>query len=121
MMRNVHRTKTATIADEASLSDEIVIEGYRLAWINVPSGWIAADITFQGKLTNDGTLANIYEDSSDTEVTVQAAESRLIALATDKLATFKGLYSIKVRSGTAGSAVNQTAGPMLLTLGLVAD
>lgn len=107
-------TKTATIAAAASLSGAVHLEGLALAALIVPSGWDAADITFQASI--DGTnWFNVHEAGSDTEVTVQAGASRYIALSPD---SFRGIQRVKVRSGTSGSAVNQ-ADEVTLTLVLI--
>lgn len=97
--------KTATVSDGESLSEAVYCEGLRLAAIVVPSGWNAADITFQGSV--DGTnWYDLHEPSGDTEVTVQAGASRYIVVADP--AAYEGLMRLKVRSGTSGTPVNQT-------------
>lgn len=96
--------KSATIADGQSLSGEVVCDGLALAAIVVPSGWDAADITFQGSV--DGTnFFNVHDEATDTEWTVQAGASRYIRL---NSALTAGIRRLKVRSGTSGAAVNQT-------------
>ena len=97
------RKATATIAAGASLSGAVGTGGLELAAIITPSGWDAADITFQAKY--DGTeYYDAYISTADTEVTIQAAASRFITIPAGVL---NGASSIKVRSGTTGSAVNQ--------------
>ena len=111
----VRAVRTATIADEASLSGEVVCEGLTLAAIVVPAGWVAADITFVGSV--DGTnFFNLHEAGSDTEVTVQAAASRYIAL---DPTTYAGVQRLKVRSGTSAVPVAQTGGPLALQTVLI--
>ena len=93
---------TATIAASAALSGAVYIGAGRVVGIVTPSGWDAADITFQASV--DGVTYNdVYIDSADTEVTIQAAASRHIRLATP----LAGVPWLKVRSGTTGSPVNQ--------------
>ena len=97
------RTKTATIAAGASLSGAVGTGGLDLVAIITPSGWDAADITFQA-LYNGSTYFNCYISTADTEVTIQAGASRFITI---PAGTLSGAASVKVRSGTAASAVNQ--------------
>lgn len=104
--------KTVTIADNASLSDAVHCNGLTLAALIVPSGWVAADVTFQASV--DGTnWFNLYHAGSDTEFTAEAAASRYIAVNRDN---FRGVSRLKVRSGTAAAAVSQTGGPLTITL-----
>lgn len=110
-MRPDVEPESVTIADGASLSDAAAGEGRRLVGIITPSGWDAADITFQGSVDNS-TFVNVYPEDSDTEVTVQAGASRYIKLKSNEWASFPYL---KVRSGTSGVPVNQT-GAAVVTL-----
>jgi len=99
-------TKTATIAQGASLSDAVDTGGLTILSILMPATWDAAVLTFQGSL--DGvTYGNVYDESGN-EYTVQAAASRAIGI--DAASPLLGFRYIKVRSGTAASAVNQTTG-----------
>lgn len=110
--------RTVTIASGASLSDAEHL-GFALAGgasraalvgIVMPDAWTAASLTFQA--SNDGvTFTNLYT-ASGTEVTVTADVSRWIAL---DPSDFAGIAWLKVRSGTAGTAVNQ-GGDRVLTL-----
>lgn len=96
-------TKTATIENGGSLSGAVDLGGRKLVAIVMPSGWDAAGLTFQA--SPDGvTYYNLYDGSS--ERTVNVAASYYSALA---IGDWVGVRWLKVRSGTAGSAVNQTA------------
>ena len=95
----------ATIASGASLSGAIHLHNQRLFAIVMPSSWTAANLTFQG--SHDGsTYFDVYNDAG-TEVTVVAAASRFIIIASP--VALLGLQRLKVRSGTSGSPVNQGA------------
>ena len=96
-------TKQVTIGAGVSLSAAVDLNDHRLRAIAVPSGWDAADITFQAS-ENGTDYFNLHEASTDTEVTVQAAASRFIVVNKD---LFSMIRFLKVRSGTAGAAVNQ--------------
>lgn len=111
----VRGVKVATIADEASLSDEVHLNGLTLAAIIVPSGWVAADITFQGSV--DGSVYRLVTESgADAELTIQAAASRYILISEPASFGMKGLLRLRVQSGTNAVPVVQTAGPILLQL-----
>lgn len=104
---NTLATVSATIANGASLSGVVDIgEGRVLCAIDMPADWTAANLTFQASTASDGTYDNLY-DQYGTEKTVTAAEDRYIPL--DDPAFWLGVRYVKVRSGTAASAVNQGA------------
>jgi hypothetical protein len=96
----------ATIASGESLSNGCYIGHGRFVSIQMPTGWDAADLTFQGSI--DGvTYQDIY-DFQGAEVTVKAAASHMVTI--DE---FMGATWIKVRSGTGSLAVNQNADRIL--------
>lgn len=106
-------TKPATILNGASLSAAIDLGTAKIARIDMPSAWTAASITFAVSL--DGvTYVNLY-DAAGVEVTITTAVDRAIYIATD---AFKTVRYVKVRSGTAGAAVNQGAN-RIITLVLI--
>ena len=72
--------------------------------IQMPAAWDAANITFLAAASSS-TPAALY-DQFGTEVAATAAAARYIAL---DPAQFFGIRVIQIRSGTAASAVNQTA------------
>jgi hypothetical protein len=95
---------TATIANGASLSGAVDLGRYRLARIEMSAAWTAAAITFQ--VSRDGvTYYNLY-DKTGTEYSVTTDASRGVII---PLTDFLGVQFLKVRSGTAGAAVNQAA------------
>ena len=101
-MASVNRT--ATIANNAALSDAVTIDKSLLLGLVLPGTWTTADLTLQASA--DGTtFGNVY-DSAGTEVTIKAAASRYVTL---NPADFVGMQAIKLRSGTSGSPVTQTA------------
>lgn len=106
--------KTATIALNASLSDVVEIGSAKFLGLVMPAAWDTAGITFQ--VSYDGTnFQNLYNDSG-VEVSVTAAASRNIALDVVALDLAPWQF-IKIRSGTAASAVNQTAARTLYLVG----
>lgn len=96
---------TVTIANGASLSGEFRTNYAPLVGISVPT-ITNATISFQVQLDPDDEFRNAY-DATGNEITLGAASTgaRSFTLI-DGLA---GVYAIKVRSGTAGSPVNQGA------------
>lgn len=95
----------ATISNGTSLSAAVNLHNQRVFAINMPAAWDAANLTFQG--SQDGnTFQDLYDDTG-AQVTVTAAASHYIVLSNPLL--FLGLQKLKVRSGTSGSPVNQTA------------
>lgn len=95
-----------TIAASTSLSAGVFVGGGRHMAIEMPSGWTAALITFQG--SKDGvTWQNIYNDSGvEVSATVTAGTGCALDVAALSLAPWPWL---KIRSGTSASAVNQEA------------
>lgn len=99
--------KTTTIANGASLSGEVDLEGYSLVGIIMPAAWTAADLTFQAATTTEGTFCDVY-DNSGVEVSTDADASR--AIGTDGVALALAPFRfVKLRSGTTGTPVNQGA------------
>ena len=96
--------RTATIAESGNLSDAVILGGALMAALVFPAAWDTADLTLQA--SHDGTnFANVY-DSAGTEVTIKAAASRYVTLSP---ADFAGMQAIKLRSGTSGTPITQTA------------
>lgn len=97
-------TVTATIANGASLSDAVDCgDGFRPVRIIIPASWTTANLTFQ--TSNDGVAFNdaYYDYGGEVTVAVGGA-SRAIVLPPS---IFFGIRRFKVRSGTAGTPVNQ--------------
>ena len=92
------------IASGAALSGAVDTHGVHLVGIYMPSGWDAAALTFRASF--DGTnWYNVYEVDG-TEVSVTTAASRFVRTDFSKWAPINKLI---IRSGTAGTPVNQTA------------
>lgn len=106
------QTTTLTIASGASLSDAINLNGrsdglagLRLFSLVLPALTSAA-ITFQSSRDGGTTWNNLY-DATNTEITIPASTgAREIVL--DPV-IFSSITHLKIRSGTAASAVNQAA------------
>jgi len=96
----------AVIANGASLSGSVRIGGHRIVAIEMPAGWTAAALTFQGSL--DGDTFNNFYDEAGAEISITVAASRFIGLDAAAL-ELSGVEYLKVRSGTSGAPVNQGA------------
>jgi hypothetical protein len=96
-----------SIAESGSLSGEVDLRGYELDAVLMPAAWTAANLTFQAAEASGGTFRDVHDDTG-TEVTVTAAAARAIPIGT-VTKRLNGLQFLKVRSGTSGSAVTQSA------------
>ncbi len=95
------------IANGASLSGEVDLEGQAVQAIQMPAAWTAANLTFVASDVTGGTFNPVHDDAG-AEVTVTAAAARCIGL--DAVAReLDGLRFVKVRSGTTGVPVIQGA------------
>ena len=101
-------TRSVVIAINESLSGAFSIGDYMKLSILTPSAWTAADLTFQGCATLDGTFVDIY-NSDDAELNVDAAASRGVGLTSAETDILGGFQFLKIRSGTAATPVNQAA------------
>ena len=101
--------QSAVIANGASLSDTVELgDGVRqLVGIQMPAAWTAASLTFA--VSFDGTtFVPLYWDGA--EYTVAAAGGAAASLGVSlEPSAFAGWPFVRVRSGTAASAVNQAA------------
>ena len=96
-------TLTATIENGGSLSGAVDLGGRKLVAIVMPAAWDAAGLTFQA--SPDGvTYFNVYDGATERGLTVAASYYSALAIG-----DWVGFRFIKIRSGTAASAVNQTA------------
>lgn len=108
------------IPNGESLSAAVDLTEMRVVAIDLPSAWTAAAITFtaaaEGEDDNDGTTPTYDQvnDSGGNEISLTVAASRYIVLTTAHKDALRGLYRCKVRSGTAGAAVNQAAARELI-------
>lgn len=95
---------TAVISSGTSLSAAVDLGTARLSRITMPAAWDTAGLSFD--VSYDGTTYSNLYNNVGTEYTVPAAASRAILV---PLSDFVGIRYIKIRSGTASAAVNQTA------------
>ncbi len=92
------------ISSGSSITDGQNLTRNRVCAIQMPSAWTTADLTFQA--SNDGaTYVDVY-DIYGTEVVVSADKDRYIVIDPKIFANIK---YIKLRSGTSGTPVTQSA------------
>lgn len=92
------------IASGASLSDAIDVTGHVIVGLSLPTIDNAA-LTFQVAEKSDGTFRNLYDDAGNEVVIPASTGARSVAVPAELV----GWSFVKVRSGTSGAAVNQTA------------
>lgn len=107
----------ATILSGQSLSAEINVNGMRIVGIQMSAGWDAAGITFAALTRTDNahpetaTFGKVQDQAGvEVVVTTPALDTYVAMAATVAL---EGLGRCKIRSGTAGTPVNQTANRVL--------
>jgi hypothetical protein len=104
------RVMRVTIANGASQSEEIDLQGADALAIIIPAAWTAAAITFLVSADPGGTYGPLYDDAG-TEATV--ASAAVVALRVISLRALvdvlKPIRYLKLRSGVAATPVNQGA------------
>lgn len=95
---------TATIAESASLSAGVLLNGAEMVGLKMPADWTTAALTFQ--VSTDGVTYNNLYDQDGSEVNVSVGAARYIALPP---ADYAGFIYLKVRSGTSATPVVQAA------------
>ena len=93
-----------TISNGTSLSPAISIGNGLLVGIAMPAGWDAAGMTFQVSYDGGTTFQEMQSASAAISFTVAAGQF----IAVDPT-LWRGVNTLKVRSGTAATPVNQTA------------
>lgn len=119
--------RKVTIADGASLSDELDVQGYDVVALQQAANTEGTAYSFQGSLDGE-TFADIY-DHEGTELSVaKSATLAQVTILTGGMAeppgdiSLKGFQSIKIRTGLTGAATNQTgAATILVGLRAAAD
>ncbi len=103
-MPAINRFRNAKFAPGTSLSAPIYLGAGTISGFQMPPAWDAANLTFQ--LSDDNvTYQNAY-DSGGVEIVVNAVAGRFIPV---DPSAFNGFLYVKLRSGTSGAPVNQTA------------
>jgi hypothetical protein len=98
-------TVTATVLSGTSLSAAAPLNQMVVVGIVMPATWTAADLTFQVSSDGGATFHELYT-SAGTPVQYQSTAA--VQFGVDGR-LWGGIDQVKVRSGTAGVAVNQGA------------
>ena len=93
-----------TVSNGTSLSPAISIGNGLLVGIAMSAGWDAASMTFQ--VSYDGGTTFQEMQSSSAAISFTVAANQFIAV---DPTLWRGVNTLKVRSGTAATPVNQTA------------
>lgn len=101
--------QTVTIGAGQALSPQVDLGAMTLVGIVTPAAWTAAGLTFQISPDGGATWLEHY-NSAGAETTFTVAASQYIAV---DPTLWRGVYSLQLRSGTAGTPVNQTGGATL--------
>lgn len=101
--------QTVVIANASSLSSTVDLGGgvRQMVGVQMPAAWTAASLTFA--VSHDGTtFVPLYWNGAEYTILAAggAAASSGVAL---EPAAFAGWPFVRIRSGTAASATNQTA------------
>ena len=96
---------TTTIANGASESSAIDLDGHWLGAVSLPAAWTAADLTVLASPDGGSTWLPVY-DAAGNEVTIQADTERWVAVTRESTEAYR---RIKLRSGNAATPVNQGA------------
>ena len=96
---------SAIIGAGVSLSAQVDIGPGQLVGMLIPAGWTAASITFQASPDGGQTFGNLFS-AAGVEQTLTVAAGQFIAI---DPTLWKGVRSIKIRSGTSAAPVNQAA------------
>lgn len=105
-------TINAVIPASGSLSPEVDLGQQTLVGIVMPAAWTAASLTFQVSPDGGTTWVELYTYAG-VALALTVGTSQYIAVDPTQ---WKGVYSVKVRSGTSGTPVAQSA---QATIGLV--
>lgn len=111
MASNSVITKAVTIASGASLSSALDIHDDVVTGVVIPSGWTAANVTFEGSVDNR-TYYSLYEQDG-TEVVITSAGQGYYNV---ELQAFLPVVFVRLRSGTKAAPVTQVDNRTLTVL-----
>lgn len=88
-----------------------------LVGIQIPSTWTAAAITFQVSPDGGTTWCELYDDAGNEVTITSPPAGAFIVLNGHASYEWRGVNLLKVRSGTSGAPVTQTAGATVTLFG----
>ena len=99
-------TLEAIIPNGTAITQIFDVGGQLVVGIQMPAAWDAAGITFLASHGPTGTMRNVFErDGTEFLVTAPLADEFRSILPTELMLARR----LQIRSGTAGTPVNQTA------------
>lgn len=102
-------------AGATGLSGAVGLGGKTLVGIVIPAAWVTAAISFQASGDGGATFGELLDETATARSITSIAGGAYSVIAVDPT-KWRGINQIKVRSGPAGAAVNQTGAPTLLLL-----
>src|SRR5512140_2312685 len=98
------------MASGTALSGAIPLDGQLLAGVGIPASaaWTDANLTFQVSVDGGATYYDLWKDGAEYTVTVPTGRANATFVDLPP-ADFSAFTHFKVRSGTAGTPVNQGA------------
>ncbi len=105
------------ITNGTALSGAIPLDGQLLAGVGVPASasWTDAGLTFQVSVDGGATYYDLWKDGAEYTISVPTGRGNATFFDVPP-ADFSAFTHIKVRSGTAGTPVNQ-GGDRILHIG----
>ncbi len=100
-------TSSAVIAAAGTQSGAVTLYGLQLVALQMPASWNSADMTVLASV-DDSTYGEMYSKSG-VAYSITAGTGALNNFIYLSPADFAGVYYLKIRSGSPGSAVTQTA------------
>jgi len=110
-------SQSATLASGASLTSAINIAGFQIVGFLTDAAWTAAAITMQASSDAANYSEALLSTGAAFELgaSTSIGSSRYVAVGSGVIDT-SGAVQIKLRSGTSGSPVTQTASTTLTVL-----
>jgi hypothetical protein len=111
---NLMDTATVTVADGESSSGALRLDEYALFGLVMPAAWTSASVSFD--VSTDGSTYQHLYDEYGSEVTLGVEAGKSYGFSAGFASRFLAWKYVKVRSGVAGSFVNQSGADRAITL-----
>lgn len=102
-------------AGASGLSGVVRLGGKTLVGIVIPSTWVTAGLSFQASHDDGTTFGELLDETATAKSVSSITGGAYTVIAVDPT-KWRGIWCLKVRSGTSGAPVNQTGNPTLLLL-----
>jgi hypothetical protein len=111
---NLMDEATVTIAAGTNTSGALRLDEYALFGLVMPAAWTSANISFD--VSTDGSTYQHLYDEDGSEVTLGVEAGKSYGFSAGFASRFLAWDYVKVRSGVAGSFVNQSGADRAITL-----